>query len=257
MMSDRVIFSSASARIVAAEQVKGNKIAAMKPGADTSLASAANWKTTNGSNLSFGNFHGKSCMKTVGAGSSAGVWLDYFEDAPLCSQGRPMATSVDVFAEAPAQIRLGAADETKSIVELAEYQVGRWIRISTVLTPTGMRNFQIYNNTAGAIVYFRNAKVEFSSSPTLYTPQAQDNIWHADLEFPCGNNEFAEDDQFFFVQKNPATGSTIRQYWKLVTAAGEDWIEFSSTDSEGTGEPSRATGSPSSVIAAMSNASRP
>lgn len=158
---------------------------------------------------------------------------------------------------APAQIRLGAADETKSIVELAEYQVGRWIRISTVLTPTGMRNFQIYNNTAGAIVYFRNAKVEFSSSPTLYTPQAQDNIWHADLEFPCGNNEFAEDDQFFFVQKNPATGSTIRQYWKLVTAAGEDWIEFSSTDSEGTGEPSRATGSPSSVIAAMSNASRP
>lgn len=201
MMSDRVIFSSASARIVAAEQVKGNKIAAMKPGADTSLASAANWKTTNGSNLSFGNFHGKSCMKTVGAGSSAGVWLDYFEDAPLCSQGRPMATSVDVFAEAPAQIRLGAADETKSIVELAEYQVGRWIRISTVLTPTGMRNFQIYNNTAGAIVYFRNAKVEFSSSPTLYTPQAQDNIWHADLEFPCGNNEFAEDDQFFFVQK--------------------------------------------------------
>lgn len=44
MMSDRVIFSSASARIVAAEQVKGNKIAAMKPGADTSLASAANWK---------------------------------------------------------------------------------------------------------------------------------------------------------------------------------------------------------------------
>ena len=33
MMSDRVIFSSASARIVAAEQVKGNKIAAMKPGA--------------------------------------------------------------------------------------------------------------------------------------------------------------------------------------------------------------------------------
>ena len=28
------------------------------------------------------------------------VWLDYFEDAPLCSQGRPMATSVDVFAEA-------------------------------------------------------------------------------------------------------------------------------------------------------------
>lgn len=41
MMSDRVIFSSASARIVAAEQVKGNKIAAMKPGADTSLASAA------------------------------------------------------------------------------------------------------------------------------------------------------------------------------------------------------------------------
>lgn len=98
-------FSSASARIVAAEQVKGNKIAAMKPGADTSLASAANWKTTNGSNLSFGNFHGKSCMKTVGAGSSAGVWLDYFEDAPLCSQGRPMATSVDVFAEAPAQIR--------------------------------------------------------------------------------------------------------------------------------------------------------
>ena len=86
MMSDRVIFSSASARIVAAEQVKGNKIAAMKPGADTSLASAANWKTTNGSNLSFGNFHGKSCMKTVGAGSSAGVWLDYFEDAPLCSQ---------------------------------------------------------------------------------------------------------------------------------------------------------------------------
>ena len=71
MMSDRVIFSSASARIVAAEQVKGNKIAAMKPGADTSLASAANWKTTNGSNLSFGNFHGKSCMKTVGAGSSA------------------------------------------------------------------------------------------------------------------------------------------------------------------------------------------
>lgn len=145
MMSDRVIFSSASARIVAAEQVKGNKIAAMKPGADTSLASAANWKTTNGSNLSFGNFHGKSCMKTVGAGSSAGVWLDYFEDAPLCSQGRPMATSVDVFAEAPAQIRLGAADETKSIVELAEYQVGRWIRISTVLTPTGMRNFQIYN----------------------------------------------------------------------------------------------------------------
>ena len=52
-------------------------------------------------------------MKTVGAGSSAGVWLDYFEDAPLCSQGRPMATSVDVFAEAPAQIRLGAADETK------------------------------------------------------------------------------------------------------------------------------------------------
>ena len=35
MMSDRVIFSSASARIVAAEQVKGNKIAAMKPGADT------------------------------------------------------------------------------------------------------------------------------------------------------------------------------------------------------------------------------
>lgn len=32
MMSDRVIFSSASARIVAAEQVKGNKIAAMKPG---------------------------------------------------------------------------------------------------------------------------------------------------------------------------------------------------------------------------------
>ena len=152
MMSDRVIFSSASARIVAAEQVKGNKIAAMKPGADTSLASAANWKTTNGSNLSFGNFHGKSCMKTVGAGSSAGVWLDYFEDAPLCSQGRPMATSVDVFAEAPAQIRLGAADETKSIVELAEYQVGRWIRISTVLTPTGMRNFQIYNNTAGAIV---------------------------------------------------------------------------------------------------------
>ena len=31
MMSDRVIFSSASARIVAAEQVKGNKIAAMKP----------------------------------------------------------------------------------------------------------------------------------------------------------------------------------------------------------------------------------
>lgn len=63
MMSDRVIFSSASARIVAAEQVKGNKIAAMKPGADTSLASAANWKTTNGSNLSFGNFHGKSCMK--------------------------------------------------------------------------------------------------------------------------------------------------------------------------------------------------
>ena len=237
MMSDRVIFSSASARIVAAEQVKGNKIAAMKPGADTSLASAANWKTTNGSNLSFGNFHGKSCMKTVGAGSSAGVWLDYFEDAPLCSQGRPMATSVDVFAEAPAQIRLGAADETKSIVELAEYQVGRWIRISTVLTPTGMRNFQIYNNTAGAIVYFRNAKVEFSSSPTLYTPQAQDNIWHADLEFPCGNNEFAEDDQFFFVQKNPATGSTIRQYWKLVTAAGEDWIEFSSTDSEGTGEP--------------------
>jgi hypothetical protein len=176
-------------------------------------------------------------MKTVGAGSSAGVWLDYFEDAPLCSQGRPMATSVDVFAEAPAQIRLGAADETESIVELAEYQVGRWIRISTVLTPTGMRNFQIYNNTAGAIVYFRNAKVEFSSSPTLYTPQAQDNIWHADLEFPCGNNEFAEDDQFFFVQKNPATGSTIRQYWKLVTAAGEDWIEFSSTDSEGTGEP--------------------
>lgn len=96
MMSDRVIFSSASARIVAAEQVKGNKIAAMKPGADTSLASAANWKTTNGSNLSFGNFHGKSCMKTVGAGSSAGVWLDYFEDAPLCSQGRQMATSVDV-----------------------------------------------------------------------------------------------------------------------------------------------------------------
>ena len=86
-------------RIVAAEQVKGNKIAAMKPGADTSLASAANWKTTNGSNLSFGNFHGRSCMKTVGAGSSAGVWLDYFEDAPLCSQGRPMATSVDVFAE--------------------------------------------------------------------------------------------------------------------------------------------------------------
>ncbi len=148
MMSDRVIFSSASARIVAAEQVKGNKIAAMKPGADTSLASAANWKTTNGSNLSFGNFHGKSCMKTVGAGSSAGVWLDYFEDAPLCSQGRPMATSVDVFAEAPAQIRLGAADETKSIVELAEYQVGRWIRISTVLTPTGMRNFQIYLNSA-------------------------------------------------------------------------------------------------------------
>lgn len=190
MMSDRVIFSSASARIVAAEQVKGNKIAAMKPGADTSLASAANWKTTNGSNLSFGNFHGKSCMKTVGAGSSAGVWLDYFEDAPLCSQGRPMATSVDVFAEAPAQIRLGAADETKSIVELAEYQVGRWIRISTVLTPTGMRNFQIYNNTAGAIVYFRNAKVEFSSSPTLYTPQTQDNIWHADLEFLYGYNNF-------------------------------------------------------------------
>lgn len=238
MMSDRVIFSSASARIVAAEQVKGNKIAAMKPGADTSLASAANWKTTNGSNLSFGNFHGKSCMKTVGAGSSAGVWLDYFEDAPLCSQGRLMATSVDVFAEAPAQVRLGAADEAESIVELAEYQVGRWIRISTVLRPTGMRNFQIYNNTSGAVVYFRNAKVEFfTSSPTLYTPQTQDNIWHADLEFPCGNNEFAEDDQFFFVQKNPATGSTIRQYWKLVTAAGEDWIEFSSTDSEGTGEP--------------------
>ena len=74
MMSDRVIFSSASARIVAAEQVKGNKIAAMKPGADTSLASAANWKTTNGSNLSFGNFHGKSCMKTVGAGSSNGTF---------------------------------------------------------------------------------------------------------------------------------------------------------------------------------------
>ena len=93
MMSDRVIFSSASARIVAAEQVKGNKIAAMKPGADTSLASAANWKTTNGSNLSFGNFHGKSCMKTVGAGSSAGVWLDYFEDAPLCSQGRRSMSS--------------------------------------------------------------------------------------------------------------------------------------------------------------------
>ena len=238
MMSDRVIFSSASARIVAAEQVKGNKIAAMKPGADTSLASAANWKTTNGSNLSFGNFHGKSCMKTVGAGSSAGVWLDYFEDAPLCSQGRLMATSVDVFAEAPAQVHLGAADDAESIVELAEYQVGTWIRISTVLRPTGMRNFQIYNNTSGAVVYFRNAKVEFfTSSPTLYTPQTQDNIWHADLEFPCGNNEFAEDDQFFFVQKNPATGSTIRQYWKLVTAAGEDWIEFSSTDSEGTGDP--------------------
>ena len=138
MMSDRVIFSSASARIVAAEQVKGNKIAAMKPGADTSLASAANWKTTNGSNLSFGNFHGKSCMKTVGAGSSAGVWLDYFEDAPLCSQGRPMATSVDVFAEAPAQIRLGAADETKSIVELAEYQVGRWIPLEPLYI-SGMR----------------------------------------------------------------------------------------------------------------------
>ena len=194
MMSDRVIFSSASARIVAAEQVKGNKIAAMKPGADTSLASAANWKTTNGSNLSFGNFHGKSCMKTVGVGSSAGVWLDYFEDAPLCSQGRLMATSVDVFAEAPAQVHLGAADDAESIVELAEYQVGRWIRISTVLRPTGMRNFQIYNNTSGAVVYFRNAKVEFfTSSPTLYTPQTQDNIWHADLEFPCGNNEFAED----------------------------------------------------------------
>lgn len=237
MMSDRVIFSSASARIVAAEQVKGNKIAAMKPGADTSLASAANWKTTNGSNLSFGNFHGKSCMKTVGAGSSAGVWLDYFEDAPLCSQGRPMATSVDVFAEAPAQIRLGAADETKSIVELAEYQVGRWIRISTVLTPTGMRNFQIYNNTAGAIVYFRNAKVEFSSSPTLYTPQAQDNIWHADLEFLYGCNNFVKNDQVYFLQKNSASGAATRQYWKLVTAAGEDWIEFSSTDSEGTGEP--------------------
>lgn len=237
MMCDRVIFSSASARIVAAEQVKGNKIAAMKPGADTSLASAANWKTTNGSNLSFGNFHGKSCMKTVGAGSSAGVWLDYFEDAPLCSQGRPMATSVDVFAEAPAQIRLGAADETKSIVELAEYQVGRWIRISTVLTPTGMRNFQIYNNTAGAIVYFRNAKVEFSSSPTLYTPQTQDNIWHADLEFLYGCNNFVKNDQVYFLQKNSASGAATRQYWKLVTAAGEDWIEFSSTDSEGTGEP--------------------
>ena len=167
MMSDRVIFLR-HRRIVAAEQVKGNKIAAMKPGADTSLASAANWKTTNGSNLSFGNFHGKSCMKTVGAGSSAGVWLDYFEDAPLCSQGRPVATSVDVFAEAPAQIRLGAADETKSIVELAEYQVGRWIRISTVLTPTGMRNFQIYNNTAGAIVYFRNARSSFLFTDTLY-----------------------------------------------------------------------------------------
>lgn len=40
-----------------------------------------------------------------------------------------------------------------------------------------------------------------------------------------------------FCAENPATGSTIRQYWKLVTAAGEDWIEFSSTDSEGTGEP--------------------
>ena len=141
-------------------------------------------------------------MKTVGAGSSAGVWLDYFEDAPLCSQGRPMATSVDVFAEAPAQIRLGAADETKSIVELAEYQVGRWIRISTVLTPTGMRNFQIYNNTAGAIVYFRNAKVEFSSSPTLYTPQTQDNIWHADLEFLYGCNNFVKNDQVYFLQKN-------------------------------------------------------
>lgn len=40
-----------------------------------------------------------------------------------------------------------------------------------------------------------------------------------------------------FCAENPATGSTIRQYWKLVTVAGEDWIEFSSTDSEGTGEP--------------------
>ena len=105
------------------------------------------------------------------------------------------------------------------------------------MTPTGMRNFQIYNNTAGAIVYFRNAKVEFSSSPTLYTPQTQDNIWHADLEFLYGCNNFVKNDQVYFLQKNSASGAATRQYWKLVTAAGEDWIEFSSTDSEGTGEP--------------------
>lgn len=40
-----------------------------------------------------------------------------------------------------------------------------------------------------------------------------------------------------FPSENSASGAATRQYWKLVTAAGEDWIEFSSTDSEGTGEP--------------------
>lgn len=174
--------------------------------------------------------------ETVGAGSSAGVWLDYFEDAPLCSQGRPMATSVDVFAEAPAQIRLGAADETKSIVELAEYQVGRWIRISTVLTPTGMRNFQIYNNTAGAIVYFRNAKVEFSSSPTLYTPQTQDNIWHADLEFLYGYNNFVKTIKSISFRKFGirCCNSSILE---TGNSCGRRLDRVSSTDSEGTGEP--------------------
>lgn len=46
-----------------------------------------------------------------------------------------------------------------------------------------------------------------------------------------------KNDQVYFLQKNSASGAATRQYWKLVTAAGEDWIEFSSTDSEGTGEP--------------------
>lgn len=119
-----------------------------------------------------------------------------------------------------------------------------------------MRNFQIYNNTAGAIVYFRNAKVEFSSSPTLYTPQTQDNIWHADLEFLYGCNNFVKNDQVYFLQKNSASGAATRQYWKLVTAAGEDWIEFRVPIPKEPASLNRAIGSLSSVIAVMLNASQ-
>lgn len=153
----QLLVDNMNARIGAGE----NLMDIFAPGTNASLSDDYGW-SINAGPTSFGNYHGRQCMRATGI--NGGV----YSLAPVFRAGIEVTASIDIFAEAPNRILMGSGQVSGTMfeTEINEEMVGRWIRLSITGTPPATGAFGIFAKNKTGYVCFANFKVEAGSVMT-------------------------------------------------------------------------------------------